>query len=145
MGSFKSPARKAEDGIVTVHGPAAGLSEGEWVRYWEVFPHSLQAALTSEATTAKVEMGTRQVVATFDPGLAVLARLRLGIVDWSLLDEDGEPVPWDPSKSAALIDGLSDETFNWLSEHIGEPTRKPTPLAAPADPEVPRSESQGEG
>lgn len=145
MGSFKSAAKRAEDGVATVHGPEAGLSEGEWVQYWETFPHSLSGRLTSEATKASYDMQTRQVIATFDPGLSVIARLRLGIVDWNMLDESGNPVPWDASKAPALIDGLEPVTFQWLAEHIGAPENKARGLGEPADPTMERSESVGEG
>lgn len=144
MGSFKSPARRTEDGVATVHGPNGGLSDGEWIRYWETLPHSAKAKLTSEATSAKVDVLTRAMSATFDPGLAVLARVRIGIVDWNLLDESGQPVAWDPSRAAELIDGLSDETFEYLTGVIGE-GGDIVPLAAPADPKMERSETQGEG
>jgi hypothetical protein len=144
MGSFKSPARRAEDGVARVEGPEAGLQVGEWVQYWETFPHSLTSRLTSEATSAKVDMVTRQVIATFDPGLAVITRLRLGILDWNLLDEDGNPVKWDATQSASLIDGLPPVVFNWLSEHIGEPSKGARALGEPADPNMERSESVGE-
>lgn len=140
MGSFKSPAAQARDGQTTLSGPPLG--EDEWVRVWAVLPHSVSARITSEATKAAVDTRTGRVSATFDPGLATMSKVRYGIVDWRMLDEDGKEVPWQGEIAYALIDGLSDDVFGFIGRAID--AGSPEPLDVPANPEVPNSERLGE-
>lgn len=115
-GSFRSPAQRASDDIETFSGPP--LKEGEWIRYWAVFPHGIMARVTSEATDAVIDTRSRRLSATFDAGKAAMVKVRLGIVDWNLLDESGEPVRWDASRADELLDGLSDEVYGIIGNLI---------------------------
>lgn len=149
---FRTPDVRTNEDIGTISGPEwigpdgeavpTGLDEGEWVRYWKHLPHSLIGRITSLGTIAKVDPGSMAVAATFDPGAAGMARVRLGIVGWNLL-ADGKPVPWEAAKAAELLDGLPDETFALLQRLIGEGEHRP--LAAPADPDNPEGPTLGEG
>jgi hypothetical protein len=141
MGSFKSPAAQARDGQTTLSGPPLG--DDEWVRIWAVLPHSVSARITSEATKAVVDPRTSRVTATFDAGIATMAKVRYGIVDWRMLDEDGKEVPWQGEIAYGLIDGLNDDVFKFIGQAIDNGS--PADLASPVNPEDKDSERLGEG
>lgn len=139
---FRSTAVRAAEDVKYLRGPGYGLDEGEWIAYWAVFPHSLTGKVTSAATEARIDPATRMMIATFDPGVAALMKVALGIVDWHLLDKDGTPVPWEPDRARELVDGLPTETFTEL-QRIVSTTEEAPDLGAPTDPEEPRSETAG--
>ncbi len=138
---FKGVEARERDDQDTVYGPRPGLAEGEWVRYWRRLPHSLVAKMTSAATIAKVAPDG-QIVATFDPGVAAVERLHLGIVDWALYD-GAVPVVWERDKATVLMDGLDPDLLKYLGDHIGQETQAET-LDKP-DPATGGKTTQGEG
>lgn len=116
MGSYRTPgARTATQGEYRHES----FGSGEFITYWKVLPHSVQAAITSAATEAKVDTVRKTMNAIFDPGKAAMARLRLGIIDWTLRDENDIPVQWDPSRAGELIDGLPADVVSELGNLIG--------------------------
>jgi hypothetical protein len=138
-GSFRSEAtRRVEDiGIFT-----DGLQEGEEIIYWKRLPHSAVTRMSSEATDLKVDKRGRIQSVSFDVGRSARARVALGIVDWTMFDEKGEPVEWEAGRAAQLIDGLRPELLNKLSALIGADDPS---LNEPADEENPDGELLGEG
>jgi hypothetical protein len=140
-GSFRSrPIRWAEDqAVLTGHG----LAEGESIRYWTRLPHGAASRIVTAASHLVVDPRTGRVVeASYDAGAAARARLREGIVDWTIRDEAGQLVPWDSRQADELLDGLPLETVAALGNLIG--SGEPPDLSAPADPEHPDGETLGE-
>lgn len=156
---FRSAAKRAQDDVVrlepgkdpildpktkqpTGEFETYGLGPDEWIAYWAIFPHSFVGQVTSAATKAMIDPVTGQMQAAFDAGEAAITRVMLGIVDWHLLDEDKNPVQWDPRKARELMDGIPPEAFRALQVKVGNGSPQPE-LGAPADPDKPDGETVG--
>lgn len=139
MGSFKSSTKRLAEGTAKF---TDGLGAGESITYWRVFPHSAQRNVLSEATTGHVDQATGQVVGAFDAGKAAYARLRYGIVEWVIFDDDGNLVPWDVSKASELLDGIDADVLMSLGNLINAGAAKS--LGTPVVPERGQAGTLGE-
>jgi hypothetical protein len=126
MGSFRTSAQRRETDLRTITGDETPkdvtgdwLAPGESLTYWGVMPHSAMTKIVSAGTTAIFDRKGRPVRSKYDPDVAIRARLVLGIVDWRLLDVNGQPIPWDVDQGDALIDGLQLGVYTYLQRHIG--------------------------
>ena len=139
MGSYRSAESRAGDvavltaadrpaGVDAVdeHGRPTWLAEGESITYWVRLPYG--AARRIAAAAAQTIVGPDGgLIGTYDVGTASLAKFIEGVVDWTMSDEDGAPVAWDPWHAAALLDGLPGEVVRELAERIGHDAAPETP------------------
>lgn len=136
--------------LVQAEVPASEwLQEGESITYWTEFPHGIAADIADAATVSEVDRKGR-IKATYKVGRAAVATFLLGIVKWTLLDENGNEVPWQPAnlddptwyvKGKNIMSGLPTPVVKRLQELMdsGSPER----LDAPAPD--PRSEADTVG
>jgi hypothetical protein len=133
MGSFRTLSDRQARDVKTIRqadrpldtpeldpaGNANWLAEGESVAFWTVLPHLQMTAIVSAGTSAQFDKRGRAHRVTYDPGAAIRSRIVEGIVDWTLFDETGAPVPWDHEKGLVLVDGLPNAVFMFLQQWIG--------------------------
>lgn len=138
MGSFRSEStRRREDVAVFTEG----LADGEEIIYWKRLPHSAVTRMSSESTKLDIDRRGRIKDFSFDVGRSARIRVIEGIVDWTILDENGVKVPWDRMRADELLDGLKPEILNELTKLIGADDES---LNDAADEENPDGETVGE-
>jgi hypothetical protein len=130
---FQSVAarRISDQGVLTHADCPDGLAEGESVTYWRKLPHSLQAAVLSATLRVSVDKRGRPSDTRLDAGEYPMSVIANGIVDWTLFDEAGVPVKWDPRQSRALIDGLPSDVLRALGDRVK--ADEPPALGTPED------------
>ena len=137
MGSFRTaPARAHDQATLTAGDRPAWLPEvdeaglpnwlgvGESITYWTRLPHGAVRRISSAASENIID-ATGRIRGRYDVGVATLAQLREGIVDWTILDETGQRVAWDPDEAEALIDGLPVMVVTELGNRIGRDEPEP--------------------
>jgi len=155
MGSYRSAADRACDQavltaadrprdlpVLDARGHANWLAEGETITYWTRLPHGAARRIASAATHTSVD-SLGQVSGTYDVGVAGMTKYAEGIVDWSLTDGEGHPVPWDPRQAEALLDGVPTHVLGVLGGLIGR-GEPPAVVEPPKPGERPTEEPDGE-
>ena len=141
MGSFRSLNTRQQGDTAQL---TEGLGDTEWIRYWKRLPHSAAQAIANVAAKPDIDRHGRVLGVEFNAGKAAAKRLELGIVDWHILDENGNDVPWIPAQAEALLDGLDPAVVDALSKVIGQGDPKPGLDEVVNDGEGPEGELVGE-
>ena len=160
MGSYRTPAAqaarqatlRAEDRPEGI-APEDWLGREEWIIYWTQMPYGAAADIAEAATVAIMDTGNRasrrsgsggqSVRAEYRAGRAAVAMFIMGLVNWYLLDESGQVVPYvvpnldEPDwffKGKALMSALPGPVVDRLQKLI-DAGSEPSLDAVPDDAE----------
>lgn len=144
MGSFRSLAdRRTKDTDVLTNETCSALEPGESIRYWTRLPHGARAKVDQAGSV--IVIGTAGEEFRYDPVARGRTTLREGIIEMTLLDEEGRSIHWDYARADELLDGMPPAALAMLGTLI-DSERPPRlsdkvdddgePLPADADPET---------